>query len=48
MDGIPGSTLTGPFPVGQYAAAVASKRRLYLVGYSKLYALIRRGGERGR
>src|SRR3954447_9347603 len=36
------------YPVGQYAAAVASKRRLYLVGYSKLYALIRRGGERGR
>jgi outer membrane protein assembly factor BamB len=36
------------YPAGQYAAAVASKRRLYLVGYSKLYALIRRGGERGR
>src|SRR6478672_1002599 len=28
------------YPAGQYAAAVASKRRLYLVGYSKLYALI--------
>jgi outer membrane protein assembly factor BamB len=30
------------YPTGQYAAAVASKSRLYLVGYSKLYALIRR------
>jgi outer membrane protein assembly factor BamB len=28
------------YPTGQYAAVVASKRRLYLVGYSKLYALI--------
>jgi outer membrane protein assembly factor BamB len=36
------------YPVGQYAAAVASKRRLYLVGYSRLYALIRRPGKRGR
>ena len=30
------------YPTGQYAATVASKSRLYLVGYSKLYALIRR------
>jgi outer membrane protein assembly factor BamB len=30
------------YPTGQYAAVVASKSRLYLVGYSKLYALIRR------
>ena len=29
------------YPTGQYAAVVASKSRLYLVGYSKLYALIR-------
>jgi outer membrane protein assembly factor BamB len=36
------------YPTGQYAAVVASKNRLYLVGYSKLYALIRRGGERRR
>jgi outer membrane protein assembly factor BamB len=36
------------YPTGQYAAVVASKKRLYLVGYSKLYALIRRGGERRR
>jgi hypothetical protein len=36
------------YPAGQYAAAIASKRRLYLVGYSKMYALIQRGGERGR
>jgi outer membrane protein assembly factor BamB len=36
------------YPAGQYAAVVASKRRLYLVGYSKLYALIERGGEHGR
>jgi outer membrane protein assembly factor BamB len=35
------------YPAGEYAAAVASKHRLYLVGYSRLYALIRRGGERG-
>ena len=34
------------FPVGQYANVVASKKRLYLVGYSRLYALIERGGER--
>jgi outer membrane protein assembly factor BamB len=30
------------YPAGQYAAVVASKQRLYLVGYSKLYALIQR------
>jgi outer membrane protein assembly factor BamB len=36
------------YPAGQYAAVVASKRRLYLVGYSKLYALIPRGSERSR
>ena len=36
------------YPAGQYAAVVASKHRLYLVGYSKLYALIERGGEKGR
>jgi outer membrane protein assembly factor BamB len=36
------------YRAGQYAAVVASKRRLYLVGYSKLYALIERGGERRR
>ena len=36
------------YPTGQYAAVVASKSRLYLVGYSKLYALIRRPGKRGR
>jgi outer membrane protein assembly factor BamB len=36
------------YPAGQYAAVVASKHRLYLVGYSKLYALIERGGERRR
>jgi outer membrane protein assembly factor BamB len=36
------------YHAGQYAAVVASKRRLYLVGYSKLYALIERGGERRR
>jgi len=34
------------YPTGQYAAVVASKSRLYLVGYSKLYALIRRPGRR--
>jgi outer membrane protein assembly factor BamB len=36
------------YPAGQYAAVVAAKRRLYLVGYSKLYALIqkRRSGSR--
>jgi outer membrane protein assembly factor BamB len=34
------------FSVGQYANVVASKTRLYLVGYSRLYALIPRGGER--
>ena len=27
MDGIPGSTLTGPFPVGQYAAALKDRLR---------------------
>ena len=36
------------YPAGEYAAAVASKNRLYLAGYSKLYALIRRSGKRGR
>lgn len=36
------------YPAGQYATVVASKRRLYLVGYSRLFALIRRGGERAR
>jgi len=36
------------YPAGQYAAVVASKSRLYLVGYSKLYALIRRPVKRGR
>jgi outer membrane protein assembly factor BamB len=36
------------YPTGQYAAVVASKSRLYLVGYSKLYALIRQAGKRGR
>jgi len=35
------------YPAGEYAAVVASKKRLYLVGYSKLYALIERGGESG-
>jgi outer membrane protein assembly factor BamB len=35
------------YPSGEYAAVVASKKRLYLVGYSKLYALIERGGESG-
>jgi outer membrane protein assembly factor BamB len=35
------------YPTGEYAAVVASKKRLYLVGYSKLYALIERGGESG-
>ena len=35
--------LVWSYPAGEYAAAVASKQRLYLVGYSKLYALIRRG-----
>jgi outer membrane protein assembly factor BamB len=34
------------YPGGQYANVVASKTRLYLVGYSRLYALIPRGGER--
>jgi outer membrane protein assembly factor BamB len=33
------------YPTGQYAAVVASKSRLYLVGYSKLYALIRQPGK---
>jgi outer membrane protein assembly factor BamB len=33
-------------PLGQYANVVASKTRLYLVGYSRLYALIERGAER--
>jgi outer membrane protein assembly factor BamB len=33
--------LVWKYPTGQYAAVVASKSRLYLVGYSKLYALIR-------
>jgi len=35
------------YPTGEYAAVVASTKRLYLVGYSKLYALIERGGESG-
>ena len=35
------------YPTGEFAAVVASKKRLYLVGYSKLYALIERGGESG-
>ncbi len=30
------------YPTGQYAAVVASHYRVYLVGYSKLYALIER------
>jgi outer membrane protein assembly factor BamB len=30
------------YPTGQYAAVVASHYRVYLVGYSKLYALIKR------
>jgi outer membrane protein assembly factor BamB len=35
------------YPTGQYAAVVASHQRAYLVGYSKLYALIeRRKGRR--
>src|SRR5207248_6124996 len=34
------------YPTGQYAAVVASKRRAYLVGYSRLYALIERGARR--
>lgn len=40
--------LVWSYPAGEYAAVVASKKRLYLVGYSKLYALIRRAGQRGR
>ena len=36
--------LVWSYPSGQYAAVVASKTRLYLVGYAKLYALIRRPG----
>jgi len=36
------------YPAGQYAAVVAAKRRLYLVGYSKLYALIRKRGSGSR
>jgi outer membrane protein assembly factor BamB len=40
--------LVWSYPAGEYAAAVASKKRLYLVGYSKLYALIHRAGKRGR
>ena len=35
------------YPTGEFAAVVASKKRLYLVGYSRLYALIERGGESG-
>src|SRR5207248_4341533 len=34
--------LVWSYPVGEYAAVVASKKRLYLVGYSNLYALIER------
>jgi outer membrane protein assembly factor BamB len=30
------------WPDGQYTAAVADRRRLYVVGYSKLYAMVRR------
>ena len=30
------------YPTGQYAAVIASHYRLYLVGFSKLYALIER------
>jgi hypothetical protein len=30
------------WPDGQYTAVVADRRRLYVVGYSKLYALVRR------
>jgi outer membrane protein assembly factor BamB len=40
--------LVWSYPAGQYAAAVASKSRLYVIGYSKLYALIRQPGKRGR
>ena len=40
--------LVWSYPTGQYAAAVASKSRLYVIGYSKLYALIRQPGGRGR
>jgi outer membrane protein assembly factor BamB len=40
--------LVWSYPAGQYAAAVASKSRLYIIGYSKLYALIRQPGKRGR
>ena len=40
--------LVWSYPTGQYAAVVASQKRLYLVGYSKLYALIQRAGKRGR
>ena len=36
------------YPNGQYAAVVATKRRLYLVGYSQLYALIPEYGARSR
>ncbi|HYX77605.1 MAG TPA: PQQ-binding-like beta-propeller repeat protein [Gaiellaceae bacterium] len=32
--------LVWSYPAGEYAAVIASKKRLYLVGYSKLYALI--------
>jgi outer membrane protein assembly factor BamB len=35
------------YPTGEFAAVVATKKRLYLVGYSRLYALIERGGESG-
>jgi outer membrane protein assembly factor BamB len=40
--------LVWSYPAGQYAAAVASKSRLYVIGYSKLYALIRQPGKPGR
>ena len=40
--------LVWSYPAGQYAAAVASKSRLYIIGYSKLYALIRQPGKGGR
>ena len=37
--------LVWSYPTGQYAAPVASKSRLYIIGYSKLYALIRQPGK---
>jgi outer membrane protein assembly factor BamB len=32
------------YPSGQYAGVVAAKKRIYLVGYAKLYALVRKPG----